>query len=157
MLFSCNNKCPRLELEDLEVPEQFLEVNLEGVEFFKFPKSKGVILKYLNSDCSVCLAELKDWIEFADNFISKDNIELIFIVSGFTRQDAEYPFYLMHLEAPFFYDSAYLFMDANQISASRSQQAIIVNDNGQIIHRGSPFSSKGDLSCFLRKIKDLHD
>lgn len=152
MLISCDNNI-RNHKKVLIFPEKVvLALNDSSVYFSEFVNSKWKIVIYIDIDCSVCTAELKE----LDNLFPimiKNSIELGAIAYG--EQFHVFSYYLdkKGVRFPVFFDSDNSFYATNKLDDNKRYHTFLVDENNRIIHRGSLTYSPIDKEDFLNAIE----
>lgn len=111
-----------------------------------WPEDSGAyFIKYLNSGCHACVAELTEWQKITESQPAQlGDLKVWFVAGSPTRVDAEYSFVRANYMPGFLYDSAYAFFDQNKIGNDKNRQTLLINEE-RIIWRGS----HTDLACAM--------
>uniref|UniRef100_UPI0040487FAB hypothetical protein n=1 Tax=Roseivirga sp. TaxID=1964215 RepID=UPI0040487FAB len=139
--------CKIQKKEYLILPENFKIDNNENRNLLTFPKKKTTLIKYLNTDCSICIDELHRWQQLFSQYKKSHSIDLVFVASGNSKTSVDFIFHKSEMKSIYFYDFEYSFFDANQISLNRDQQGLFVLEDGEIKLR----SSLSGIEDFLKK------
>ncbi|MCD6566650.1 MAG: redoxin domain-containing protein [Bacteroidales bacterium] len=148
--FSCENK-----QNIIIFPENIVfAINDSSIYFNDFISAKWKVVRYVNIDCSVCTAELKELDDFFPT-MENSNIELGAIVYG--EQFHIFSYYLdkKGVRFPVFFDSDNLFYTANKFDDNKKHHTFLVDENNRIIYRGSLTYSQIDKENFLNAIEEL--
>ncbi len=148
--FSCKNNQNKIIF-----PENIVfAINDSSIYFNDFISAKWKVVRYINIDCSVCTAELKE----LDNIfptMENSNIELGAIVYGEQFQVFSYYLDKKGVRFPVFFDSDNSFYSANKLNDNNRHHTFLVDENNRIIHRGSLTYSQFDKEDFINAIEEF--
>lgn len=129
---------------------EFKKINEE--EWVLPEYSNYSLLHYVNVDCSICVAEMKEWAKYLDDNVNNSHLNILFIASG------DHEAFIEHLVTtneidfnyPIYFDKYNQFYQDNGIVSDKRFHTFVINNFDEIEFIGNPLKVDG-LSKFLEK------
>lgn len=119
------------------------------VEDFADAKRKAIV--YYDADCSICHADLKEWKTFLNTTV-RQNIQrpIVFVLgSADSMSLSHFVTKSLALSAPVFFDKGNAFFLKNFLGKDKQCHTVILDQNNQVVHVGSPLHNKEKTKLFL--------
>ena len=117
--------------------------------------SSLVIIGYLNTDCSGCVAKLSEWEKVHDLFHSKWGVPVFLVVHGVSPGLISYRIREAAYVKPAFVDAEGIFLVENGLGADPICHGFLINRNRRVLALGNPVEDPAVLRLYDQQIKTL--
>lgn len=120
--------------KELIYPDKLIPINTSQ-EFNTLINTKErLIVNYLDSDCSVCVEDLKSW----DTYLKDNQKKAVFIISGSEQLKVDYMINdVLFFKHPVFYDEFDAFNQTNELPYYKAYHSFQLK-NKKVVKVGSP-------------------